>query len=277
MFQIFNPFTVSTVAFATVDEATYFAATLREQINREASMTPVFDVTQIMLADWYVAYQFYCAKFAQEPISFGEAGAFVASGANPLFNNHSVFNLTTNARWSRTFGYFANDKLFHIKVKDGVVTDWYQHQASCDGIEYEWVAFDLATGAPIEYYEKVGANLVKHDAATGEVIVQTNFIAGPDELPQAFKDSLTGFAHLPTVFAWAHKSYGDIVEFKESVENDATLITADVQPRYQSFIEQSKLLAQENAKLKLEQIVILQGVESNEDSGTVWWSAINAA
>lgn len=189
--------------------------------------------------DWYVAYRFACEK---QGLSFDSKEVALENlsqgfGNYGLIYNHSIFNITTQGNWSHTFHYNVRDEFdpigdpnnefggmaYHVKVREGVACEWYKHcpTLKLNDLPVKWLALDLVTGQPIEYYleerlSELSLTVTKYDVNTHELMTTTNHhFGGNIELPADFDSALTAlnFAHRSRIFGFAEKSYGKIVEY----------------------------------------------------------------
>jgi hypothetical protein len=183
----------------------------------------------LMQSDWYVAYEFYCNKVNLVMDNNVDAILNIKHGFGTygLLYSHSIYNITNKDHWSNTFAYsqIENDStvLYHIKVKDGVVVEWYKSSDSLvhNDDSVEWVALDLITGDVIEYYirtEEINGltQLYKFNANSDELdTVTTHGMIGALELPYEFQNELKScdFKYDKGVFGYATKSYGKIIEY----------------------------------------------------------------
>lgn len=180
--------------------------------------------------DWYTAYAFYCAKVSAVCDAKADALENIAGGFGSygLDYNHSIFNATEGQHWSHTFAYtvIENEEavVYHIKVRDGQAVEWYKSSPSLtyNGEPVEWVSLDLSTGTTLEFYKRVPTEtpgitrMEKFEASTGQLATST--VHGPMgamEIPAEMQGLLdaAGFEHGATVFGYATKSYGQIVEY----------------------------------------------------------------
>jgi hypothetical protein len=218
-FKIFNPSTVEYETFEYIEDAKARRDELHLFVSEQLFPYPTYVPPECSMVDaWQAAEEFYAQKTGGATVNFSDAAAVAFGASTSTFYNHSVYNLTTQAHWSRTFGYFRDDSLFHIKVQDGVVTDWYQHQGEFDGVKREWVAFDLQSGAPIEYYDFTAPTLTKTNVATGDVTAE--WVMG-ETPPTDFLSRVPSTIDTLTIFAYSSKTYGDIIEYREPY-NEAT-------------------------------------------------------
>jgi hypothetical protein len=201
-------------------------------------LQPVVEAT--LIDDWYVAYVFYSAAVGVIPDTkdIALANMLAGFGTYGVTYNHSIFNVTTGEHWSHTFAYGVAEEfdpvedpdnqfggtVYHIKVRDGAVAEWYKHYGALkhNGISVDWVALDLVSGTPIEYYQSVAGDIPsttvmnKFDASTQTLATSTiHGAAGVLEIPAQFAQSLiaSGFEHTDKIFGYATKSYGQIVEY----------------------------------------------------------------
>jgi hypothetical protein len=218
-------------------------AILSVALSAQGGMNLVDNLTEIHAAllsqkaenalfdDWYTSYLFMCAKQNKTPDPKETARQNMAQGLDTygVMYTHSIFNITTQGHWSHTFQYDVAEELggmtYHVKVRDGAAAEWYKHSDTLmlGDIPVKWLALDLATGAPIEYYFEGATddeNIIrveKYDAVTHELLTSTthDHTVTPT-LPADFSASLVelGFDQIEHIFGFAEKSYGKIVEYK---------------------------------------------------------------
>jgi hypothetical protein len=216
-----------------------------------------------MLSDWQVADAFFAQKTGEQPLDFSNAARVALGGLDHPAYTHSVYNLTTQEAWARTFAYVREDKLFHIKVRNGVVTDWYEYQSAYGGEVREWVAFDLQSGAPIEYYDFNAPTLTKTNIATGEVTAAWTMGETP---PQEFLSRVPSSVDQTKIFAYSTKTYGDIIEYQEAF--NAANTTAEVRTALAAVEVAGQAHAEEQRNLTLEQVVVLAEKENPDGTFT---------
>jgi hypothetical protein len=179
-----------------------------------------------------------------------------------------VFNTTTGERWSNTFAYVDDSgKIFHIKVHNSQVTDWYVQKGEIDGQVYEWVAFDLSTGQPIEVYEQTSPgtlqkrNLTDSTAAT----VDTHFMP-LSEMPSQVIEAVGDLPYKETITAYSEKTYGLIVEYLPPHLVPEDQWPNDVKFEVANLREQATFSARQTAK---ELVSVIQ-VTVNENGSETW-------
>lgn len=210
-------------------------------LSAQGGMNLIDDLTEIhtplltrkveneLFDDWYVAYVFACGKQGKTPDAKDVAKYNMAQGFDVygVSYSHSIFNLTTGANWSHTFAYSVPSEtmLYHAKVQNAVVTEWYKHSPTLtfSSAPVQWLALDVATGGTIEYYVETPKDtpgtffMDKYDADTRELLTRTEHdYNGNIDLPDGFDSVLTAleFQHREHIFGFAEKSYGKIVEYK---------------------------------------------------------------
>lgn len=116
--------------------------------------------------------------------------------------------------------------IYHAKVnrKTGAVAEWYRANAIVENGDPRWIALDISTGQPIEYYlfDNVDGVLIerKFDSATKQLLATNHFqqfSAMTLEQQYLIKD-------LPfkrTSYMWSNKPAGFTVEFLPSCISDA--------------------------------------------------------
>lgn len=189
-----------------------------------ANLAPIRELQ--VLDDWVVAFDFYRDKLGLPAVSRDQAVQDLHDGfGSPQVQyNHSIYNLTTGGHWSHTFAYTHDGELFHAKVRNGAVTEWYKSGPDLEvaGEPVAWLAMDLQTGAPIEYYRSRPGDvdstslMEKFETATGQLSTSTvHGVMGDLALPADFESDLAAqqFQRRAYVFGYATKSYGRIVEY----------------------------------------------------------------
>ena len=261
-YQIYNPSTVTFESFETLDTAIARRNELRAVAEGMFPYTFVAPAECSMLSDWQIADAFFAQKTGEQPLDFANAARIALGGVDHPTYTDSVYNLTTQEPWARTFAYSRDDKLFHIKVRNGAVTDWYEYQSAYGGVTREWVAFDLQSGAPIEYYDFNAPTLTKTNVATGEVTAAWTMGETP---PQDFLDRVPVSVNRAKIFAYSTKTYGDIIEYQEEFDGSST--TAEVRNALTVVEAAGYAHAEEQRRLTKEQIVVLEEIE-NPDGTT---------
>lgn len=262
-YQIYNPSTVSFEYFTELSTA----VTRRDELRATVVDAPYAFVNPpecSMLSDWQVADAFFAQKTGEQPLDFSNAARVALGGVDHPAYTHSVYNLTTQEHWARTFAYVREDELFHIKVRNGVVTDWYQYQGEVGGVKREWVAFDLQSGAPIEYYDFNAPTLTKTNIATGEVTAAWTMGETP---PQEFLSRVPSSVDQTKIFAYSAKTYGDIIEYQEVF--NAANTTTEVRTALTAGEAAGQAHVKEQRRLTVEQIVVLEVVENADGTTTV--------
>jgi hypothetical protein len=107
---------------------------------------------------------------------------------------------------------------YHVKVsrKTNSVTEWYRANLNLENSsEPIWVALDMSTGQPIEYYlEGVGGRNVeeKYDSTTNQLIA-TNHFQRFSEMTAEQQEMIKDLPFKRTSYMWANKNGGFVVEF----------------------------------------------------------------
>ena len=180
------------------------------------------------MAYFYCAYTFMCSKLGIHPLAIED---IEDTDALNIFYTHSVHNLDVDGIWSRTFGYIHDGHLWHIKVRNGEVTDWYIRLGKLNGVQHEWISFNLNTGLPIEIYDLENDGKPESGSRLTGVLTKTNLLdpaapavittfASYDEIPSEYKNALIFWPDKNRIISWANKSYGRIVEYKENIYKD---------------------------------------------------------
>lgn len=214
--------------------------------------------------DYVIAYNFMQKKL-------GDSNLYVLDDKTclPMTNlfgyRHSIFNITENKLWARTFSYEHAGSIWHIKVKDKQVIDWYKNTASY----YDWMSFDLDTNLPLEQYEKYSENvMVKKNLVYKDVNpVYTNFVADNNPLPKNILAVIPDTINPLLVFAWASKDYGDIIEFDE---NSNIYVNESDYPQW--AIDENKKLLQKEIEKVIEEAknIYIAEVEIIQEGSEIW-------
>lgn len=169
--------------------------------------------------DWYAAYSFYCVKENIKAMPKHAWSDMTLFSTNKLSYSHSVYNLSTKQYWSNTYQYVdSNKKIRHIKVKDGVVTDWYTSvdfdSLTIGGKCATWLSNDLDSGTPTEYYsDDEGTSCCKYDIKTNKLLATVVNVQTVGSLPEDVISALEDFPYMNNIFSYGRKEYGTIVEF----------------------------------------------------------------
>ena len=257
-YAVFNPTEGGHSFVENKEEAVLlFNALISQEAEKQFFPKNVQD-TRIFIDGWfddfYVAYAFMCGKTNKTTQS-------AVAGVNGLGieQAHTVYNLTADRLWARVFRYSDSDGSFWlIKVKEGVVTDWYKKSATVNGTQYSWVTFDLNTGEPLETYT-ADLNGVLHKTVLSNPdapVVSTTF-AKYDTLPQEYKTLTPDWMDKNSIFAWSEKSYGKIIEYIENAYKDKSEWPEDVQ-------NEITATAQEAAKKLVSAVEIHTDADGNE-------------
>lgn len=216
MFKIFNPITGT--YGDTLDEPALLSEwssivnALKQQLIVTPNIPGRYKYVDSWAADYDIAWSFYCSKNNIEPY---DPLATVANNSLPLTASHSVYNITTGTNRSNTFLYFdANYNMWHIKVLDGIVTDWYCYMAAINGITYEWIAYDTISGTPIEVYERVDdITLVKRNLINPDTPTVITKLVPLSNMPTEIQEAVVDLPYKDTIYAYSYKEYGLIVEY----------------------------------------------------------------
>jgi hypothetical protein len=103
--------------------------------------------------------------------------------------------------------YFARDRFEFFKLVGNSITEHYRRTVKNN---WRYIAYDLVTGTPIEYYKTDGETLAKYDFATHE---KTGFTTGSPwkNLPLQFKDKLNEAEYSNRIVYWSEKPYGNVI------------------------------------------------------------------
>jgi hypothetical protein len=167
-----------------------------------------------MTRDHWIVYEFMVSKFGGK--SFASEHAFFQA----LINQEDVTRrFVPSKAWgvynidSKTMvaeGYYCRYGFDMIKVKNGVVSEYYRRLVSEKHASF--VAYDLDIMEVTEYYKTVDNQEYKFDSRTGKILQVNNYCTYM-ALPREFKLALSDFEYKTSVFIYAIKPYGRIVEF----------------------------------------------------------------
>lgn len=193
-YPVFNPATGLYTVCATLDEAIAQRDVIKQEYLVFQNQGQTFIDASFQDTDRAIANEFIAIKDGTAGVSY----------------IYSVYNSTIKQVISRVF---ATPEYF-IKVSDGAVTEWYEIDGSIDGAQHAFVALDLVTDAPIEYYDYEDGVLKKY-ALDGTFIVATE-PCSYDTLSPEYQAALDGFAFKNAVFMVSNKTYGLVFEFNET-------------------------------------------------------------
>ncbi len=270
MFKIFNPIT----GLYEIAKDEVSAKTLWSQIVNSTKMhflitpSPIageYLYEQEWVNDFKVAWKFYCEKLNKVHTDVLNELETIQL---PLIASHAVYNISTESKRSNTFMYFDdNAKPWHIKVLNGQVSDWYEYMAELNGEQYEWVAYDLITGDPIEVYDRLDdvtlskRNLVNPD--TTKVITK---LMPLEKMPQEIQDAVVNLEYKDTIYAYSCKEYGLIVEYHPPCLLPENTWPSDVRFEYTNLKEIATFEANRIAK----DLVHVVKVEKDSEGNEVW-------
>ena len=166
-----------------------------------------------MTQDHYIVYQFMVSKFGgqsfdtiedfSEGINSGLATKrFIPCKAWGVYNVDSKVMVAV--------GYYCRFGFDLVKVKNGEVSEYYRRLISEK--KYAYIAYDLNSLEPIEYYKNIGQQEWKFDWHTGEK-KQVNTFCDYFGLPTDIRLAINDFQFKYNVFGYAMKPYGRVVEF----------------------------------------------------------------
>jgi len=273
MFKVFNPITGQHTDAVTIEQARVIRDAFVADWVKGYCVIPTVKGAYLYvdgwLSDFYLAYTFMCSKLDKTPVAFDSITDPDSLG---LEQNHAIYNLTTHGVWSRTFRYNTEDgALWHIKVHDGSVTDWYKAESEVNGVHHAWVTFDLTTGEPLEVYDNEAVNVLKKtilndpDAPT----VTTTFVTF-DGLPDGYKSVLADWPQRDAIFSWSNRFYGQIVEYVENRFVDPSTWPADMMAQNAALRAAAAQAAEEKGK-ELATVVLV----NTTDSGDTTWTPVN--
>ena len=106
---------------------------------------------------------------------------------------------------------FCKDK-YYVKVVDDEVTEFYIFRPeNVVKQDVTYVAYDINTEKPVEYYKIDGSIETKYDFDT-DAVKQVNFNTCYDTLPANVKVKLKNFKYKRYIIIYAEKPYGRVVE-----------------------------------------------------------------
>ena len=150
-----------------------------------------------------IAHQFLLDKGLQLNCSYG----------------HSVSDPVLQMPASHTFQSDVDGShYYHVKVsrKTNAVTEWYRANVISEpGVDPMWVALDMVTGQPIEYYlQAVGGQSIeeKYDSATNQLLM-TNYFQPFRAMTVEQQELIKDLPFKRTSYMWANKPSGFAVEF----------------------------------------------------------------
>lgn len=166
-----------------------------------------------MTQDHYAVYHFMVSKFGGN--QFSSAEEFFQGIKQNLATKRfvpskvwGVYNLDTQTLMAE--GYYCRYGFDLIKVKEGIVREYYRRLISEKN--YAFVAYNLDSLEPIEYYKNMGKQELKFDWYTNEK-KQVNNFCDYLGLPEGVRLAIKKFQFKYSVFAYSNKPYGRIVEF----------------------------------------------------------------
>ena len=108
---------------------------------------------------------------------------------------------------------------YHVKVnrKTNTVTEWYRANVVLENtVDPLWVALDMSTGEPIEYYLQRDGGAIgieeKYDSATNKLLM-TNYFQPFREMTVEQQELIKDLPFKRTSYMWANKPSGFAVEF----------------------------------------------------------------
>jgi hypothetical protein len=132
---------------------------------------------------------------------------------------HTVSDPVLHKPASHTFqSESVGQYIYHAKVnrKTNSVTEWYRANATVENGDPRWVALDISTGQPIEYYlfDDVDGLLIekKFDSVTKQQLV-TNYFQQFHSMTPEQQYLIKDLPFKRTSYMWANKPTGFTVEF----------------------------------------------------------------
>lgn len=150
-----------------------------------------------------------------DPESKSIANEFCAIrfGISDVNYAYSVFNVDTQKLISRVYVASDESTKYLVKVANSSITELYISNAECNGATRFYVALDLDTEQPIEYYDLVDGIVTKY-SLTGEPLV-TTISCSFNQLPEDKQILLGNFSAKNKINSYSQKSYGFCIEFSE--------------------------------------------------------------
>lgn len=167
-----------------------------------------------MTNDHWLVYEFMVKKFGG--ISFESTETFSqALLSGDAFTKRFVPSKTwamynIDAKEILAEGFLCRYGFDLVKVKNGVVSEYYRRLVS--GKNAAFVAYDLDTLEVVEHYKNEDSKLWKYDSNTGDAL-QANNNCTYATLPEDYKSAIQDFKYRESVFMYAKKPYGRVVEF----------------------------------------------------------------
>lgn len=224
-YQAFNPIAGKYEQAQTIDDAVILKNQIQENYCLFQNVGQVYNDPTFYKANQLVANEFIAIK----------------EGIAGTQYDYSIYNATTKTYTNQVFIAEDATSTFLIKVLDGVVTEWYQQEGEIDGVKHSYISLDLTTGNPIEYYDIVGSVMSKY-SLDGTFIVST-YLGDYSTIPQDKQTLLNEFLYSSNIFAWSDKTYGFIVEYKQTdlipYEQCTSAQQAELDAQKQLFIEQN--------------------------------------
>jgi hypothetical protein len=110
--------------------------------------------------------------------------------------------------------YEVQKEKYVIKVAGTTPTELYIFKPEdVNKGDITFVAYDLNTQKPIEYYKHNHVTETKYNFDTDE-LKQTNYFNTYEQLPEAIKLAVKDFIYKKYIFIYAEKPYGAIIECK---------------------------------------------------------------
>lgn len=244
-YQVFNPIDGAYTQVDTLDAATALRDTFKTNYLDFQNVGKVFSeyVYEEHTQDKNVATEFIAVK----------------QGISEVGYLYSTYNATTKQISSRV--YTAENYL--IKVSGGAVTEWYERDGTYQGAQHLFVALDVVTDAPIEYYDYVDG-VTKKYLLDGTFVVDTVSCAY-DTLSNDQKLSLADFRFKTMVYTYSNKTYGEVYEFREVINTP-----------YAECSEQQKAVldAKKQAFLAENEHVFVITKETIKENGDTTWEPL---
>lgn len=272
MFKVFNPLTGIYSEELEESAAKKLWITLIQEVTNSFQIKPSIVGRFAYKTEWAnnfdIAWKFYCEKLN---IEYYDLLAIEKPSYPKLCASHSVFNTETRTKRSDTFMYLDDmQRMRHIKVHDGIVTDWYCYQYVLDDKLFEWVSFDTKTGTPIEVYERQDeVTLVKRNLNNPDAPKVTTKLMPFSQMPIEVQEAVGDFEHKDSIYAYSYKDYGLIVEYYDNPEVDFSEWPDDKLFEYKNLQEQNLF----EARQKAVELVHVVSITKDSNGYETWTSA----
>lgn len=108
--------------------------------------------------------------------------------------------------------YELQQEKYCVKIVGDEATEFYiLKPEGVDKADITFVAYDINTQKPIEYYRQNTRVETKHDFESDQ-LKQVNYLSTYDKLPETIKLAVKDFKYKKYIFIYAKKPYGTIIE-----------------------------------------------------------------